>query len=42
MERRENEIIEFVKKNPLCSKDSIFTKGKIPKSKATVELIKKY
>ncbi len=41
MERREEEIIEFIKKNPLCSKDSIFTKGKIPKSKATVELINK-
>jgi hypothetical protein len=39
--RREYDIIEFIKQNPYCTLDSIFTKCHIPKSKVTVELIKK-
>ena len=36
---REHQIIEFVKDNPYCSLDSIFTKGKIPKSRATKTIL---
>jgi len=36
---RKKKIIEFVKDNPFCSRDSIFTKGEIPKSKLTIQLI---
>jgi len=39
LKTREEKIIEFVKNHPFCSRDSIFTKGKIPKSKLTEELI---
>lgn len=39
--RREEEIIQYITDNPNCSLDSIFTKGKIPKSKATKELVEK-
>lgn len=39
MQKREEKIIEIIKDNSPCSKDSIFTKGKIQKSKATEELI---
>ncbi|MGI0057283.1 MAG: hypothetical protein ACREAK_07915 [Nitrosarchaeum sp.] len=35
----EEKIIEFIKAHPYCSRDSIFTKGKIPKSKANIDLI---
>ncbi|WP_428324920.1 hypothetical protein [Nitrosopumilus sp.] len=41
IKEREGKIIQFIMDNPYCSLDSIFTKGKIPKSKATKELIKK-
>jgi len=41
IEKREEKIIQFIKDNQYCSLDSIFTKGGIPKSKATNELIKK-
>lgn len=39
MNRRGINIIEFIKKNPFCTKDKIFSKGNIPKSKATNQLI---
>lgn len=41
MQEREEKIIEIIKENSPCSKDSIYTKGRIPKSKATEELIDK-
>lgn len=41
MQDREEKIIEIIKENSPCSKDSIYTKGRIPKSKATEELINK-
>lgn len=41
LEKRKQEIIEYVKGSPLCTKDSIFTKGRIPKSKVTIKLIDK-
>ncbi len=41
MQHRERGIIKFIKENPFCTKDSIFTKNNIPKSSATNELIKK-
>jgi hypothetical protein len=41
LQDREEEIIEFIKENSYCSKDSIFTKAKMPKSKATIELVNK-
>ena len=37
--QRKKKIIDYIKKNPLCSKDSIFSKGKIPKSKTTIDLL---
>lgn len=37
---RKEKIIEFVRTNPYCSKDKIFTNGKIPKSKKTINLLK--
>ncbi len=36
---RIKQIKKFVMDNPFCSLDSIFTKGEIPKSVATVELV---
>ena len=36
---RITQIETFVRLNPFCSLDSIFTQGKIPKSKATRELV---
>lgn len=36
---RQKQIIKFVKGHPFCSMDSIFTKGKIPKSKTTIHLL---
>ena len=36
---REHQIIEFVKDNPYCSLDSIFTKGNVPKSKSTKTIL---
>ncbi|MHA7648079.1 hypothetical protein [Nitrosopumilus sp. S4] len=39
IKEREEKIIQFIADNPNCSLDSIFTKGKIPKSKATKDLI---
>jgi len=36
---RKEKIIQFIKDHPYCSMDSIFTKGKIPKSKATIGLV---
>lgn len=41
LEKRKQEIIEYVKGSPFCTKDSMFTKGKIPKSKVTIKLIDK-
>lgn len=41
MENRERKIIQYIQDNPFCSKDSIFTKNKIPKSRVTNELIEK-
>ncbi len=39
LKNREIEIIKIVKENPYCSLDTIFTKGRIPKSKVTIELV---
>jgi|APSaa5957512535_1039671.scaffolds.fasta_scaffold00891_3 hypothetical protein len=39
MEKREERIIQYIEKNPFCTRDSIFTKGNIPKSNATNNLI---
>lgn len=36
---RKKDIIEYLKKNPFSSMDSIFTKGKIPKSETTINLV---
>lgn len=36
---RLNQIIQFVKDHPFCSKDSIFRNGKIPKSKLTESVL---
>jgi len=41
LKRRKEKIIQFIKDNPYCSKDKIFTKEKIPKSKNTNEIIDK-
>jgi len=41
LNERKKEIIGYVKGSPLCSKDSVFTKGRIPKSKVTIELFAK-
>lgn len=40
LKRREYDIIKFIKQKPYCTLNNIFTKGKVPKSKATVELVK--
>ena len=37
--QRKKQIIDYIKNNQMCSKDAIFTKGKIPKSKATIDLL---
>ena len=36
---RQRQIIKFVRDHPFCSMDSIFTKGKIPKSSATIDIL---
>jgi len=36
---RVKEIIKFVNDHPFCNMDSIFTKGKIPKSRTTIDLL---
>lgn len=41
MKERAEAIIEIIRDNSPCSEDSLFTKGKIPKSKASKELINK-
>ena len=38
-DKRKELIIQFVKANPFCSKDGIFTKGKISKSRNTWKII---
>jgi len=39
MKIREEKIFDYVRNHSYCSRDNIFTKGKIPKSKATTDLI---
>lgn len=41
LQHREFDIIQFIEKNPFCTKDQLYSKGKIPKSKLTNELIGK-
>lgn len=41
IKEREKIIIQYITDNPNCSLDSIFTKGKIPKSKATKDLVER-
>lgn len=36
---RKKQIIQHVKNNPFCTRDSLFTKGRIEKSKATNDLL---
>ena len=37
--QRKKRIIDYIRKNPLCTKDAIFTKGKIAKSSTTIDLL---
>ncbi|MGH3628422.1 MAG: hypothetical protein ACRDRL_13420 [Sciscionella sp.] len=41
LQKREHRIMDFIKNHPYCSKDSLFTVGKIPKSRSTYNLIEK-